>query len=476
MNVKNNSLTMTQDSLVILLEGFRLSVSSVWKCCLVKFNEFFGNWFFIFKKRMDLFQDVVYRFSSKFPKNLIPKARICRVPSNEVHRTSQSRFYPIEKIGLGVVALQNDFVDRVRSSSGSVVLDTQAAFSVYKSCKVGEVALGDCGSFGSFFKNVDVISGNQEILVLRLVHSLDDFFSFLDRLCFKKRYKEHRLISLLQKMWNHLCCKISGVLTSNRKMVGRFLLGSLCFSRDTNCSSKGASKTKENVLVGGTDIYSTVGLPRVERNMEASITIHVPTNIKNVYCIFVVHTVKYAMSKSLKVIESDNPTEPAVSDFATLNSQLDTANAFKFMTGKLGEDRFGSQPVRSRYLMFANTLLERTFDEIDDFTNSWNYPNNLNILYPEYGSVLNFSILTSSNASISAAASMNGATVFNNIAAGRESFAHIQQDGYSMKLLYRAPIFSGPLALNGTLGVKFMQAQIITQDTWISNFRCTAAA
>ena len=175
-------------------------------------------------------------------------------------------------------------------------------------------------------------------------------------------------------------------------------------------------------------------------------------------------------------VNGDNPTEPSVSDFATLNSQLDTANAFKFVTGKLGEDRFGSQPIRSRFIMFAHTLLERTFDEIEDFTNAWNYPNNVNTMYPEYGSILNFSVLTSSNSSLTAASSMLGNTVFNNIAAGQQSYAHVQQDGYSMQLMYRPPIFSGPLALNGTLGVKFAQAQIITQDTWISNFRCTAAA
>ena len=172
----------------------------------------------------------------------------------------------------------------------------------------------------------------------------------------------------------------------------------------------------------------------------------------------------------------DNPTEPGTSDFAALNSQLDTANAFKFVTGKLGEDRFGSQPVRSRYMMFMHTLLESTLDANPDFTNAWNYPSTVNTLYPEFGSILNFSILVSSNSSLIPTSSMNGNTVFNNIACGRESYAHIQQDGYSMQLLYRPPIFSGPLALNGTLGVKFAQAQIITQDTWISNFRCTAAA
>jgi hypothetical protein len=68
---------------------------------------------------------------------------------------------------------------------------------------------------------------------------------------------------------------------------------------------------------------------------------------------------------------------------------------------------------------------------------------------------------------------MNGNDVYNNMAVARESYAHIDQDGYSSQLLYRPPIFSGPLALNGTLGVKFAQSQAILQETWLRNVRCT---
>ncbi len=172
----------------------------------------------------------------------------------------------------------------------------------------------------------------------------------------------------------------------------------------------------------------------------------------------------------------DNPTDPATSDFSALNAQLDTANAYKFIVGQRGELRFGSVPQRARYLMFCNTMLEQTLDANPDFTNVMNYPSDMQTMYPEYGSVLNFSILVSSQASISQNASMLGNTVFNNFAVARQSYAHIQQDNYSMKLIYRDPMYSGPAALNGTLAVKFAQAQAVTQDTWLSNFRCTAAA
>lgn len=173
-------------------------------------------------------------------------------------------------------------------------------------------------------------------------------------------------------------------------------------------------------------------------------------------------------------VNGDVPTEITVRDLSNVASALDTANAFKFLNGKLGEDRFGSSPIRSAYFLLCSTELQPSFDALDKFTSSWNYPNQNDVIYSEYGSVLNFRIFTSSEAAVQRAASMvNGTDVFNNMAVARESYGHIDQDGYSSQLIYRPPIFSGPLALNGTLGVKFAQAQAILQSTWIRNVRCT---
>ena len=175
-------------------------------------------------------------------------------------------------------------------------------------------------------------------------------------------------------------------------------------------------------------------------------------------------------------VDGDNPTELTVRDLSNVASSLDTANAFKFLTGKLAEDRFGSSPIRAAYMLLCSTIIQPTFDAMDKFTSSWNYPNQNDTIYSEYGSVLNFRIFTSSEAAVQTAASMNGNDVYNNMAVARESYAHVDQDGYSSQLLYRPPIFSGPLALNGTLGVKFAQAQAILQETWLQNVRCTQIA
>lgn len=175
-------------------------------------------------------------------------------------------------------------------------------------------------------------------------------------------------------------------------------------------------------------------------------------------------------------LNGDNPTDMTVRDLSLVAASLDTANAFKFLSGKLGEDRFGSAPIRSAYFLLCSTELQPTFDAMDKFTSSWNYPNQNDVIYSEFGAVLNFRIFTSSESAVQRNASMNGADTFNNMCIARESYAHIDQDGYSSQLLYRPPIFSGPLALNGTLGVKFAQSQAILQETWIRNVRCTLAA
>ncbi len=173
----------------------------------------------------------------------------------------------------------------------------------------------------------------------------------------------------------------------------------------------------------------------------------------------------------------DNPTNLGISDFSLVAATLDTNNAFKFMSGVEGMDRFGTAPVRSAYFMLSSTELQPDFDSLvgSGFTSQWNYPNNTSALPSEYGCALNIRILTSSEAPVARAASTNGRDVYYNSVVGKQAITHINQDGYSMGLIYRDPTYSGMLAQNATLAVKFAQAQAITQDTAIRNLLCTRA-
>lgn len=171
----------------------------------------------------------------------------------------------------------------------------------------------------------------------------------------------------------------------------------------------------------------------------------------------------------------DNPAALGMSDFSLVASTLDTNNAYKFMSGIEGMDRFGTGPVRSAYFMLSSTELQSDFDGLvpNGFLSQWNYPTNASALPSEYGSAFNIRVLTSSEAPVARAASANTADVYYNTVLGKQAITHINQDGYSMNLIYRDPYYSGMLAQNATLAVKFAQAQAITQDTAIRNLKCT---
>lgn len=171
----------------------------------------------------------------------------------------------------------------------------------------------------------------------------------------------------------------------------------------------------------------------------------------------------------------DNPTNLGMSDFSLVATTLDTNNAYKFMSGIEGDLKFGSGPVRSSYFMLASTELQTDFDGLvgSGFLNQWNYPNNSSALPSEYGNAFNIRVLTSSEAPVARGASMNGNDVYYNTVLGKQAITHINQDGYSMNLIYRDPYYSGMLAQNATLAVKFAQAQALTQDTAIRNLLST---
>ncbi len=171
----------------------------------------------------------------------------------------------------------------------------------------------------------------------------------------------------------------------------------------------------------------------------------------------------------------DNPTNLGLSDFSLVATTLDTNNAFKFMTGIEGMDRFGTGPVRACYFMLSSTELQTDFDSLvgQGVKNQWDYSTNTSALPTEWGAVYNLRILTSSEAPVARGASANGQDVYYNTVLGKQALTHVTQDGYSMKMIYRDPYYSGMLAQNATLAIKFAQAQAVTQDTGIRNVLCT---
>jgi N4-gp56 family major capsid protein len=134
---------------------------------------------------------------------------------------------------------------------------------------------------------------------------------------------------------------------------------------------------------------------------------------------------------------NDNPTNLGVSDFSLVATTLDSNNAYKFMSGIEGMDRFGTGPIRSSYFMLSSTELQTDFDGLvgQGVLNNWNYPTNASALPSEWGSVFNIRILTSSEAPVARNSSANGRDVYYNTVVGKQALTHINQDGYSIEFV-----------------------------------------
>jgi N4-gp56 family major capsid protein len=171
----------------------------------------------------------------------------------------------------------------------------------------------------------------------------------------------------------------------------------------------------------------------------------------------------------------DVPTEITRSDVDTVIRTLRGNNAYSFVTGVQGEDRFGTAPVRDAYFGLGHTDLIGQLDNVNGFIQKWNYPNQSSTLDAEYGNVANVRYLLSSIGSTTPNASLLGATVYNVFHVGREAYAAIEQDGYSAQFIYRPPIYDSALALNASVGYKFAEVPRIQNDTWVFNLRCTLA-
>jgi len=171
----------------------------------------------------------------------------------------------------------------------------------------------------------------------------------------------------------------------------------------------------------------------------------------------------------------DNPTEMTGPDILDVVRALRGSNAYSFLSGISGQDKFGTAPVRDAFFALGHTDLIGQLDSIGAFIQKWNYPNQNSVLEAEYGAVFNTRFLLSSVGSITPSASALGANVYNTFIVGREAYACIEQDGYSAQFVYRPPMYSGPLALNSEIGWKMAQVPRITNDAWVINLRSTLA-
>ena len=92
----------------------------------------------------------------------------------------------------------------------------------------------------------------------------------------------------------------------------------------------------------------------------------------------------------------DNPTNLGVSDFSLVATTLDSNNAYKFLSGIEGEDKFGTGPIRNAYFALCNTNLTGNIDNVAGALNVSQYPSPMNALKSEWAAIGNLRFLISS--------------------------------------------------------------------------------
>lgn len=174
-------------------------------------------------------------------------------------------------------------------------------------------------------------------------------------------------------------------------------------------------------------------------------------------------------------VNGDSPTEITRSDVDTVIQALMGNNAYTITDLIQGEDRFGSSPVRNAYLALCSTDLVSNLNNVAGYTNVSQYPNNNNVPDCEYGAISNLRFQVSSIGAVAASASSLGKNVYSIFCTGREAYANVKQEGYADSFIYRAPIYSDPLAQNASIGWKTAMVPRLLNDLWLINLRCTLA-
>lgn len=94
-----------------------------------------------------------------------------------------------------------------------------------------------------------------------------------------------------------------------------------------------------------------------------------------------------AMINCTNGVNGDNPTEITRQDIDIVVRTLRGNNAYSFVTGIGGENKFGTAPVRDAYFGLGHTDLIGQLDNCNGFIQKWNYPNQQSTLDPEWGTV-----------------------------------------------------------------------------------------
>lgn len=170
----------------------------------------------------------------------------------------------------------------------------------------------------------------------------------------------------------------------------------------------------------------------------------------------------------------DSPTNLSLSDIDEVTTGLLSNDAWMILDRQIGEDRFGTAPVREAYIAMGHTNLSKDLNNINNFTPKWNYPNQSGAkIGAEWGCVNNVRFFLSSQGLIRPFASLLGASVYSIFVQGLEAVGCVYQDNFSARILYRGPEFSDALYQNVTIGYTMAEVTRVLNDLWVTQMLAT---
>jgi N4-gp56 family major capsid protein len=169
---------------------------------------------------------------------------------------------------------------------------------------------------------------------------------------------------------------------------------------------------------------------------------------------------------------AQTPTQLTQQDINSAVFTLLTNNTDMISEVIVGEDRFGTTPIRPSFWGYIDTALLDDLEAVDNFVNTANYPAQQPVIPSEWGSTGNVRWLFTSVGIISSASP----AVYSNVIVGKEAYATVNL-GSENGQFYVKPLGSAgasdPLNQRGSVGWQIPFVAKILNDSFMVNLMAT---
>ena len=172
-------------------------------------------------------------------------------------------------------------------------------------------------------------------------------------------------------------------------------------------------------------------------------------------------------------VSADNPTEITRADCNNIEQILLNGDAKTTMESINAQNKFATSPVRDAFVAMCSTAITTDIQKVDGVLLKANYPDQTGLRPEEYASIGRFRFFVSSKGAKEDNASLLGQTVYKIPMAGMESYAKLEQNGYSARVGIIPNFAMSNVAQNYGMYAKFDIARAITNQNWISGLEVT---